>query len=123
MKNPKLKYRNPFMYLNTTSAVTLLFMTFLIPLYCLNFLIICDQQIFFQVPVETMCIPTHTQQKRRTLLPQMPPGWTAGCLLKSKYGSGVTNNNDECLINLFIINTGKILENILGHIRRLHWYY
>lgn len=49
----------------------------------------------FQVPVEIMCTPTHTQHRRRTLPLPMPPGWTAGCSLKSKYGSRNINENDE----------------------------
>lgn len=41
-----------------------------------------------------MCIPTHTQRRRRTLPPRMPPGWTAGCSLRSRYGGGISN--DKC---------------------------
>lgn len=39
----------------------------------------------FQVPQEIMFIPTLTQQRRRTLLPQMLPSWTFGCSTKLKY--------------------------------------
>ena len=60
-----------------------------------------------------MCIPTHTQQRRRTLPPQMPPGWTAGCSLKSKYGSGITNHNYECFDkNIFKIILGETIATI-----------
>lgn len=69
----------------------------------------------FQVPAGTMCTPTPTQQRRRTSPPQTPPGWTAGCSLKSKYVGGSTHDDDNNDNNVTLQRKhSNLIENVLG---------